>query len=158
MYTYREITEKDNAAVAALVRHNLEKLNLNIPGTAYYDEGLDHLSDQYGREDAGYYVLTDENGKVVGGIGFSKLPFMEDTAELQKLYLDDSVKGSGLGYDMIRYIEERMRDAGFKHSYLETHDNLKAAVHIYEKCGYRTIEKPKEVLHSAMTLFFFKDL
>ena len=78
MYTYREITEKDNAAVAALVRHNLEKLNLNIPGTAYYDEGLDHLNDQYGREDAGYYVLTDENGKVVGGLGFSKLPFSMD--------------------------------------------------------------------------------
>ncbi|MBP5606945.1 MAG: GNAT family N-acetyltransferase [Lachnospiraceae bacterium] len=158
MYTYREITESDNVYAAALVRDNLDKLNLNIPGTAYYDEGLDHLSDQYGREDARYYVLTDDNGRVVGGIGFSKLSFMKDTAELQKLYLDDSVKGSGLGYEMISFIEDRMREAGFKHSYLETHDNLKAAVHIYEKSGYRSIEKPKEVLHSAMTLFFYKDL
>ena len=48
----REITEADNAAVAALVRDNLEAVGLDIPGTAYFDEGLDHLSDFYGKENA----------------------------------------------------------------------------------------------------------
>ncbi|SCZ77996.1 putative acetyltransferase [Pseudobutyrivibrio xylanivorans] len=43
-----------------------------------------------------------------------------------------------------------MREAGYKVSYLETHDNLQAAIHIYEKKGYVEIERPREVVHSSM--------
>jgi putative acetyltransferase len=83
---------------------------------------------------------------------------MEKTAELQKLYLDDSAKGSGLGYELISLVEGKMKEAGYKYSYLETHDNLQAAIHIYKKSGYVEIEKPKEVVHSAMNRFFKKSL
>ena len=102
--------------------------------------------------------MENETGKVIGGIGFANFEPMKDTAELQKLYLDDSAKGFGLSYDMIEFIENKMREAGYKQSYLETHDNLKAAVHIYEKCGYKEIERPKEVVHSTMNRFFLKKL
>ncbi len=155
---YREITPADNAAVAALVRDNLKQFGLDIPGTVYFDEGLDRLSDFYRRDDAGYYVLEDETGTVIGGIGYAAFAPMKDTAELQKLYLADAMKGSGLGYEMVAYIEQKMREAGFRQSYLETHDNLRAAIHIYEKSGYKEIERPKEVGHSAMNRFFLKAL
>lgn len=158
MLKYREMTTADNDAVAKLVRNNLEKYNLDIPGTVYFDEGLDHLSDYYGEDERRYFVIENPQGNVIGGIGFAKLEFMEETAELQKLYLADSAKGSGLGYELISLIEEKMRAAGYKYSYLETHDNLQAAIHIYEKCGYIEIEKPKEVVHSAMNRFFKKSL
>ena len=158
MIKYREMTAADNDAVAKLIRNNLEKHNLDIPGTVYFDEGLDHLSDYYSTDERRYFVIEDPRGKVIGGIGYAKLEFMEDTAELQKLYLDDSVKGSGLGYELISLVEDKMREAGYKYSYLETHDNLQAAIHIYEKSGYAEIEKPKEVVHSAMNRFFKKPL
>lgn len=158
MIKYREITEADNDAVAALVRNNLKQFNLDIPGTAYYDEGLDHLSDYYGRDDCKYYVIEDDNGEVIGGIGYDRFEPMQDTAELQKLYLADAAKGSGLGYELIDFIENRMREAGYKFSYLETHDNLQAAIHIYKKKGYEEIERPKEVIHSTMNRFFRKEL
>lgn len=155
----REMTGADNAAVAALIRDNLKKHNLDIPGTVYYDDGLDHLADYYNAADRKYYVLDDPiTGSLIGGIGFAGFDPMPDTAELQKLYLDDSAKGKGLGYEMIAYIEERMREAGFKTSYLETHDNLQAAIHEYEKSGYREIPRPDFVKHSAMTRFFIKSL
>ena len=48
MIKYREMTESDNAAVATLVRDNLKQFNLDIPGTVYFDAGLDHLYDYYG--------------------------------------------------------------------------------------------------------------
>ncbi len=153
----REITSADNAAIAAIIRKNLEDADLAIPGTAYFDEALDRFSDIYGKDDARYYVYTKE-GKVVGGIGFARFLSSPDTAELQKLYLDDSVKGMGLGYKLIEHVEEAMRQAGFSKSYLETHDNLQAAIHIYKKCGYREIERPAEVGHSTMNRFFIKDL
>ena len=158
MLKYREMTAADDAAVAKLIRENLEKLGLDIPGTAYYDKGLDHLSDYYGNDERKYFVIEDPRGKVIGGVGFAKLDFMEGTAELQKLYLDDSAKGSGLGYELISLVEAEMRAAGYRYSYLETHDNLQAAIHLYEKSGYVEIEKPREVIHSAMTRFYKKNL
>ena len=102
----REIEEKDDSAVAALIRDNLKKHSLDIPGTVYYDEGLDHLSDFYAGPKRSYYVLLDAKERIVGGIGFAGFEPMEDTAELQKLYLDDSVKGAGLGYELIALIEK----------------------------------------------------
>ena len=158
MFKYREMTESDNGVVAALVRDNLKRYKLDIPGTVYFDEGLDTLSDYYGNDERRYYVIEDDNGQVIGGIGFARFELMEDTAELQKLYLKDSAKGSGLGYKLIEFIEDRMREAGYKVSYLETHDNLQAAIHIYEKMGYKEIERPKEVGHSTMNRFFRKEL
>ena len=139
MYKYREITESDNEAVAALIRDNLEQFGLDIPGTVYFDDGLDHLSDFYGSKECRYFVVEDKTGKVIGGIGFANFELMKETAELQKLYLLDSAKGSGQGYEMIRFIEDKMREAGYKQSYLETHDNLQAAIHIYEKYGYNEV-------------------
>ena len=158
MFGFRELKESDDHVIAVLVRTNLEQAGLNIPGTAYYDVALDHLSSVYGAEDSRYYVLEDDTGLVVGGIGFARFAPMPDTAELQKLYLDDSVKGNGLGYRMIKFIEEQMRKAGYQQSYLETHDNLAAALHIYHKSGYIEIERPKEVGHSTMNRFFLKKL
>lgn len=158
MFSYREMTEADDEAVAALVRDNLKQFGLDIPGTVYFDDGLDHLSDFYGNEERRYFVVEDESGKVIGGIGFARFEPMKNTAELQKLYLTDSAKGSGLGYELIALIEDKMREAGYKQSYLETHDNLQAAIHIYVKCGYTEIERPKEVVHSTMNRFFLKGL
>ena len=158
MLKYREMKETDNAAVAALIRDNLKQFNLDIPGTVYFDKGLDHLSEYYGNRERRYFVIEGENGEVIGGIGFARFEPMKDTAELQKLYLTDAAKGSGIGYELIDFIEDRMREAGYKASYLETHDNLKAAIHIYEKKGYNEIERPKEVVHSTMNRFFRKEL
>ena len=59
-----------------------------------------------------------------------------------------------------KYSEEKevLTDKGYKKIYLETHTNLKAAIHLYEKCGYKLIEKPKEVVHSSMNRFYLKEL
>ncbi len=157
-YKFREITEADNAAVAALVRDNLKQFKLDIPGTAYFDTGLDHLSDYYGSDERRYFVIEGDNGEVIGGIGYGRFEPMKDTAELQKLYLKDAAKGSGLGYKLVDFVEDRMREAGYKVSYLETHDNLQAAIHIYKKKGYTEIERPKKVGHSTMNRFFRKEL
>ncbi len=158
MYTFRNISANDDAVIAALIRSSLKKNRLDIPGTAYYDSNLDHLSTSYDNEKSGYYVIEDGSGSVIGGIGFSGFPAMKDTAELQKLYLADSAKGKGIGYQMIAFIEDKMVKAGYRFSYLETHDNLQAAIHIYEKSGYRAIPKPHFIGHSAMTRFFLKEL
>ncbi|MBR5157065.1 MAG: GNAT family N-acetyltransferase [Clostridia bacterium] len=158
-YKIREMMPKDNKAVAELIRYNLKNHGLDIPGTVYFDSVLDNLCVFYSNnEKRGYYVLVDENDQVMGGIGFAEFIPFKYCAELQKLYLADEVKGLGLGYKMISHVENKMTEKGYKASYLETHKNLKIAMHLYEKCGYKKIDRPKEVAHGAMTDFYYKNL
>ena len=142
-------------AIAALIRGNLKAHGLDIPGTAYYDEALDRLSAFYQASGRAYYVLL-RDGAVVGGIGVAE--FRGDCCELQKLYLADAVKGRGLGYELIRFIEDRARELGYRRIYLETHTNLAAAIHVYERSGYREIPRPASVVHSTMDRFYLKQL
>lgn len=158
-YKIREMIPDDNSAIAALIRTNLKKHGLDIPGTVYFDSGLDNLYEFYSSSrKRGYYVLTDVADNIVGGIGFAEFSPFPNCAELQKLYLADSVKGFGLGYRLISFIEEKMIETGYTASYLETHNNLQAAIHIYEKSGYSKVERPKEVVHGAMNNFYYKKL
>lgn len=157
-YIIREILPKDNPAMAELIRYNLKNHGLDIPGTVYFDDGINILSEVYRGDKRGYYILADSDDRVVGGIGFAEFPCFGNCAELQKLYLADEVKGAGLGYVLIKYVEEKMAESGFSSSYLETHENLKAAIHIYEKSRYKQIDRPKDVVHGAMTHFYFKNI
>lgn len=157
---YRIIEDRDNVNLAQIIRDNLKSHNLDIPGTVYFDESVNHLSDYYlaNPDKRTYYVALDDNNTVIGGIGLDELAFMPDTAELQKLYITDKAKGSGLSYNLIELIENTAKDMGYRHMYLETHDNLATAIHVYEKCGYKEIERPSAVVHSSMNRFYLKEL
>ena len=156
---YRIIEPKDNLIIANIIRDNLKANKLDMPGTVYFDENLNNLSDFYlASPQRAYFIALDDNDNIIGGIGLAELGFMDDTAELQKLYLTDAAKGQGLSYELIELVEETALNKGYKRIYLETHTNLKAAIHLYEKCGYKLIEKPKEVVHSSMNRFYLKEL
>ena len=125
----------------------------------YFDRNLDHLSDFYLEvPKERYYLIATQEGVVSGGVGLAKIELFEDCAELQKLYLDDRVKGRGYGYELIGKVEEEARRLGYKRIYLETHTNLKVAVHTYERAGYKQIGRPESVVHSTMDLFYLKEL
>ena len=153
------LTPEHDAALAALIRASLKAHALDIPGTAYFDAMLDHLSEFYSADPVrrAYFILMDD-GRLVGGIGLAEIDLFENCAELQKLYLDDSVKGRGLGYRLIEKVEDAARALGYDRMYLETHTNLQAAIHIYEKSGYALIDRPEAVVHSTMNRFYLKEL
>ena len=156
--TIRPIAESDDARIAAIIRRNLEAAGLNIPGTAYYDEALDRLSAYYAVDSMRrYFVLTD-GMRTLGGAGFEKLAGIPDCAELQKLYLCEEAKGQGLGERLLRYVEARAAEAGFRRLYLETHSCLDRALRLYARMGYREIPRPAFVQHGTMDRFYLKDL
>ena len=156
----QKLTPEYDAPLAALIRHNLKAHGLDIPGTVYFDEGLDHLSEYYSAapDRRAYFILVDDDGALAGGIGLAEFPLFENCAELQKLYLAPSARGQGLGYEMIRFIEDRAREMGYGYIYLETHTNLAAAIHEYERAGYRRIDRPASVIHTTMDRFYLKAL
>ena len=151
------IEPHQDAAMAAIVRAALKTHGLDIPGTAYFDEALDHASVYYDRPGRAYYVLL-EDGAVTGGVGLAEFEGLPGCCELQKLYLSPAARGRGLGYRMIRFIEERARALGYRQMYLETHTNLQAAIHEYERSGYRQIPRPAAVIHTTMDRFYIKEL
>ena len=134
MLKYRRICAADDETIAGIIRTNLEKLHLNVPGTAYFDPELDRLSAYYNAEPErrAYFVALDEQERVVGGAGAAEFAGIPDCAEIQKLYLDDSAKGKGYGRELMGIAENWAREAGYKKLYLETHSNLKAAMGLFE--------------------------
>ncbi|MCR5374839.1 MAG: GNAT family N-acetyltransferase [Lachnospiraceae bacterium] len=145
--------------MAEIVRSNLKARQLDIPGTAYYDESLGYLSEYYnGVEKRFYYVVTDEADTVLGGGGLAEFTQINNCAELQKLYIADAIKGKGIGRRLMELIEEKAREYGYDKMYLETHTNLTEAIHLYEKMGYKLIEKPEGVVHATMNRFYIKEL
>ena len=158
--TFRQIVPGDDTPLAELIRSNLRAYKLDIPGTVYFDENLYHLSDFYlaDPERQTYIILADDADSVIGGVGIAGFDGFDDCAELQKLYLDDRYKGQRLGYELMKQAESAAVERGYKRVYLETHDNLDIAIHLYEKCGYAEIERPASVVHSTMNRFFLKEL
>ena len=157
--TIRPISAADDEAMGMIARHNLKAFGLDIPGTAYFDPEIMHLSEFYGAapERRSYFVALSEDGSLLGGGGLAEFEPLEGTAELQKLYLGDAAKGHGLGTRMVALIEDRARELGYTRLYLETHSALKVAIHLYEKLGYERIE-PVSPSHATMDRFYIKAL
>ena len=160
MPSYRKIEAADDGRIAEIIRANLEKLGLAVPGTAYFDPELDDLSayDQADPARRAYFVAPDEDGQVVGGVGIAEFAGIENCAELQKLYLDDRAKGRGCGKELMQIAEDQARAAGYENLYLETHTSLTAALRLYDNMGYQRIEKPCSTPHGTMDRFYLKRL
>ena len=106
----------------------------------------------------GYFVAVDGDGAVLGGGGVAAFAGLANCAEMQKLYLSDAAKGRGIGKRLMQTIENFARAAGYERLYLETHSDLQAAIHLYEKLGFHRIDKPDAVLHGTMNMFYLKDI
>ena len=152
----RPITVADDERMGTIARENLKAFGLDIPGAAFFDPEIMCLNsyNALAPERRAYSVVEDAEGHVLGG-GLAEFEPLEDTDELQKLYLADAAKGHVLGACFVRLIENRACDLGYKHLYLETHSNLKAAIHLYEKLGYKRIE-PVSLSHATMVQFYLK--
>lgn len=159
-YIIRPIKAEDDMKIAKIIRYNLELFHLDIPGTAYFDKELDSLSKYYNAfpEKRRYFIVADNDGGVIGGVGVAEFGGLDNCAEIQKLYLSDLAKGRGLGKKLMHTAEEFAAGAGYKRLYLETHSDLKAAIGLYEKLGFHNIDKPEAVLHSTMDRFYIKEL
>lgn len=156
----RDIQARDDAPLKAIIQNNLKHFALDIPGTAYFDPELAHLSRFYAAaKNRAYFVLTDEQDNALGGCGIAEFDSTHHIAELQKLYLSDQVKGQHYSYYLLHQALVFAKHAGYLSVYLETHHRLKAAVHIYEKLAFKKLPAALSgSLHNSMDLFYMKDL
>ncbi|MGZ3940057.1 MAG: GNAT family N-acetyltransferase [Flavisolibacter sp.] len=136
----RTIEEKDNIALAKLIRSTLKEFGANHPGTVYYDESTDRLFDVFRRSGSVYYV-AELNGEIVGGGGIYPTDGLPpDTCELVKMYLYPQIRGIGLGSLLIKMCIDFAKEKGYRNIYLETMPELKQALKTYEKLGFEYLD------------------
>jgi putative acetyltransferase len=155
----REVLEKDNTALAAVIRRVLIDIGVPKVGTAYADLELDYVYKTYLKEKAVYFVL-EEKGIIIGGAGIAPLQGGEPTVcELQKMYFLEEARGKGLGKKMIDHCLDFARKVGFELCYIETLSYMKAAQKLYIKKGFEYIDGPMGTTgHTSCNVWLTKSL
>lgn len=139
---YRTITPSDNQALAAIIRSGIDSLNLPKEGTAHSDPTTDDLTLLF-THPLSDYIVVEIDGKVMGGCGiYPSTGLPEGYAELVRFFLDEKARGKGIGKSLMKACEEKARQFGFTHLYLESFPEMEAAIHLYETAGYRRLSQP----------------
>lgn len=155
----REIKPEDNQQVKDVIRNVLVEMGVPKVGTAYEDKALDDMTSTYDGKRRTYFVV-EENSKIIGGAGIAPLTGLEEkVCELQKMYFLPEARGRGIGMTMISRCLDFARDHDFNQCYIETLPYMENARKLYDKNGFRTIEKPLgDTGHYNCTVFMTKDL
>lgn len=138
----RLIAQKDNLAIAKVIRSVLEDFNVPKVGTAYADPSLDSMFETYQNKNTVYFVVAIED-KIIGGAGIAPLQEGDPSVcELQKMYFLPEARGKGIGTQMIHQCLDKARNFGFSKCYLETMEYMKAAQKLYKKYGFNYLDGP----------------
>lgn len=141
-YTIRNIEQQDNKVLAQIVRTTLAEFGANHPGTVYFDPTTDQLYDLFQEPGSRYFVAAID-GAVVGGGGiFPTKGLPKGTCELVKMYLLPMARGKGIGKDIILKCLDAAGREGFQQVYIETMPELKKAIDLYERFGFRYLDAP----------------
>src|SRR5665213_778654 len=138
----RKIVSSDNSTMAEIIRASLLEFNAAKPGTVYFDETTDALTELFQKKRSAYFVIEIDH-EIAGGAGFfPTIGLDENTCELVKMYISKKFRGNGYGQTLLeRCISEAIKN-GYKKMYLESLPELKNAIAMYEKNGFKPINHP----------------
>jgi len=131
----RPANAEDVEAIGVFLTEMLREFRLDLDHYGV-DNDLLSFSESYS---GGYFGLIEEAGKIVGT--YALYPMSETVAELRKMYLHPDLRGKGLGKQLLAFIEQIARKKSFTRIELETATDMNDARALYEKNGYREIER-----------------
>jgi putative acetyltransferase len=155
----REIQPNDNKSIEVIITNCFEEFGLPTVGSSLEDDDVKNMFEGFQGDRAIYYVVED-HGKVLGGGGVKQLKdASQDTCELQKMYFHPDARGKGYGKNMFDKCMEAAKVFGFKHCYLESASQLKSAIQLYEKNGFKHLDKPQgNTGHTICGVYMLKEL
>lgn len=111
-------------------------------GFAGQDPETRELATAYSRPRHAYFV-AEVDDQIVGGAGVAPLAGGSvDTAELRKMYLQESARGRGIGRALLERCLTAARALQFARIYLETLDSMTAARRLYAAAGFLALDQP----------------
>ncbi len=155
----KKLQQADNEIMAAIIRQGLTDFDAVKPGTVFFDPTTDDLFKLFKKEKSFYFIAWHGN-HVVGGAGiFPTANLPDDTCELVKLYVSKMYRGQGAGKLLLQQCVEKAEELGYKKMYLETMPELKSAIPLYEKNGFRYLKGPLgNSGHTSCDVWMIKDL
>jgi putative acetyltransferase len=156
---FRLIEKKDNREIADLIRTVFREFKIDRPGTVFSDPTTDDLFSLFQKQGSVYWI-AEEKSIIIGGCGIYPTPGLPDgCAELVKFYLKASVRGRGLGRQLMEKSFESAKKAGYNQLYLESFPELGKAISLYEKAGFRHIPSALgDSGHFSCNIWMLKDL
>ena len=158
-YIIREIKPEDNLRICNVIRDVFVELKLPLVGTAFQDDETECMYQSYQNSREKYFVI-ESNGFIYGGGGIKPLKNGDDNVcELQKMYFSKSIRGKGLGKEMLLKCLNFAVESNFKICYLETITQLKSAIILYDKFGFKKIDGPMgNTCHFSCDVHMIKNL
>lgn len=155
----REIQPKDNQDVKKVVQAVLVEMGVPKVGTAYEDASLNDMHAEYDKPRMAYFVVEEED-RIIGGAGIAPLADSDGKiCELQKMYFLPEARGRGAGAKMMEHCLNHARKQDYEQCYLETLPYMTHAVRLYERTGFKSLEKPLgNTGHYNCTVWMIKDL
>ena len=86
------------------------------------------------RQPQGAFMVAWSDDLPVGCVSLRTLA--PDVAEVKRLWVDPVARGQGLARRLMREVESRARDMGFRHLKLDSHTELAAAISLYRSDGW----------------------
>lgn len=156
---FRTIQPGDDTALASIIRDTLTEFKANKPGTVYYDETTDSLSQVFLTTGSTYFV-AEVNGRISGGAGiYPTAGLPTGTCELVKLYLAPAARGKGLGKMLMQKCLDAAVEMGYTSIYLETMPELTIAIPLYQQFGFSFLTGPMgNSGHTGCDIWMIKDL
>ena len=101
-------------------------------------------------------LIAYDNDKAIACAGIKG--YSSTDAEVKRVWVEPEYRGRHLGQEIMRMIEEKAAERGFKRAILQTRELMTDAVRLYQKMGYSRIENyaPYDKLSGAIC--FAKEL
>jgi putative acetyltransferase len=136
----KEIKASDNTTLELIIKDIIKEFNLPLTGSTCKDSEISNLFESF-KPDNGSYLLIEENGDVLDGVGIGPLQGADDRiCEFQKMYLSPQLHGKGYGKILLDKCLENEGQLGNKLFYLELGAELKMAIQLYAKFGFKRLK------------------
>ena len=128
-----EYTDGHNKDFIELCRGLDEFLNELVGGEENRAEYI-----QYNKlDDIHDVVIAYDNDIPVGSASFKK--YDDENAEVKRVFVKEEYRGQGISNELMKMLEQRAREKGFKYFILESGEPLVSAMALYRKIGYKVI-------------------
>ncbi|MBJ7356787.1 helix-turn-helix domain-containing GNAT family N-acetyltransferase [Nocardioides sp.] len=131
----RTVDPTEPAAVEAMDSYFAE-LDRRFPDG--FDPGPAEVGDMVAATGGAFVLATSDGGPVASG-GIRSLG--PEVGEIKRMWVHDEWRGAGLGSRLLRHLEATARDLGHRTVRLDTNRTLTEAIAMYDRAGYRPIER-----------------
>jgi ribosomal protein S18 acetylase RimI-like enzyme len=92
-----------------------------------------------GIESGYHFLFAEEDKKVVGYSCFGPIPCTVESYDIYWIAVQEELRRSGLGVELLKKVEEKIKEMGGKRIYVETssREQYEPTRSFYSRCGYR---------------------